>query len=195
MKAQKFKGQTLTRTKVINRILKVHSANNSALSESLWYQDAYSFASALSDTHTTAQAAGIIAALSPLKSWNSNKTLAALFTQGQRVGLHTGVMISKAEQIEETTRPDKILSILNGKKISAFFTNILNPTESGRVTIDRHAIAVCLGRTIRDNEASLTPKQYQFMEQCYKLAGARVGLLGHEIQATTWCEWRRMKAA
>ena len=74
--SQKFKGQTLTRTKVVNNILKTF--NKRAYSEGAnWYDEANEFARRLSFKYDiqTSKVCGVIAALSPLKTWEQNQLI------------------------------------------------------------------------------------------------------------------------
>jgi len=61
------------------------------------------------------------------------------------------------------------------------------------VTIDRHAIAIALGRTAKDNELQLTPKQYDWFQDCYRYLADRLGIRPSLLQSITWEIWRVIK--
>ena len=195
---QKFKGTILTQRKCVNNILKVY---NSSLSESIsndWYLDAHNFALKQSKLHNVPliKVCGIIASLSPLKSWTENKIIVGLFLSSGK-GKHTKAMVNKAKQILNC-EPDAecIANILNGNKIISFFFNIYNPQQGNFVTIDRHALSVCLYKSISDNEGKgITLKQYEFFVNCYRVAGAKIGISPVKMQAVTWEIWREQKNA
>ena len=82
------------------------------------------------------QTAGIIAALSPLKSWKENKRIAILFYQTGIIK-HTNLIKGKIYRIEKAKNISEIIKILNGRKIRSFYQNILG--YENVLTIDRHA--------------------------------------------------------
>lgn len=197
MVKQKFKGKDLTARKVINNILKVHN-NTEFSADKNWYVEANQLAQNLARKYNVdvLQASGVIASLSPLKSWDENKKIAEAFLRTGRAK-HTAAMTNKAKDIltyKGTAQREYILNTLNGNKIQSFFLNIAFPTVSDKVTIDRHAVAIALGRNAKDNELKdITDNQYLFFEDCYKAAAAKAGLLPHELQAVTWVKWRLLK--
>lgn len=196
---QKFKGKTLYTKTVVRRIIEVY---NKATDKKDWYQEANNFTFTLSykiwdknpETQKKAHAkvCGIIAAFSPLKSWNQNMLIAKLFVETGQMK-HTKTMGDKAKEILDSDgEVDTISEILNGNKITSFFLNILNPSNSQAVTIDRHAISIALGYSITDN-FQMTEKQYEFFSNCYRIASQKAGILPLQMQAITWTKWREMK--
>lgn len=190
---QVFKGQVLTRTKVVNNILRTYQKRTSA-DVFDWYNEAHDYAQYLSRRtgKSVAQCCGVIAALSPLKTWEQNKIIAYSMLTSNR-GQHTKVFIIKASQIMKSNSIEEICDILNGRKITAFFLNILRPQDSSVLTIDRHAIAISLGRDARDNEQRLTESQYNFFVECYTIAAAKADIKPILMQSITWEAWRRLK--
>jgi hypothetical protein len=194
---QKFKGSTLYRKRCVDNIIKVYN-NPKFEGGSSWYNDAHELANSLAKQFglTTLQVAGIISAFSPLKSWDENKKIAKQFlTNGN--GKHTKVMKQKAIDIKlynSTLEREFILTTLNGNKISNFFLNIAYPNESTSVTIDRHAIAVILGRNATENEGKgITDAQYEFLASCYRQASEILGVIPNQVQSVTWVKWRKLK--
>jgi hypothetical protein len=110
--------------------------------------------------------------------------------------MHTQAMLNKARDIKaynDSFSREFILTTLNGNKISNFFLNIAYPEDVQAVTIDRHAIAVCLGRNMRENEARLTDNQYNFFMSCYVDASEVLETKPNRVQAITWEKWRALK--
>ncbi len=191
----KFKifGKEYSRTQIKNNIMRVFELSQVGFE---WYQLAHHLAVELSldSQYTIAQTSGIIASLSPQKSWSENKKLARAFIlHGVRKG-HVGAMINKAVRISETTDRFEIASILNGQKIVSFYWNILNPMETNHVTIDRHAIGIALNGSNRKPLPSLqiTAKQYKFIAECYKYTAEKLDVIPAELQAVTWVTYREL---
>ena len=196
---QKFKGSTLFRKRCVDNILSVY--HNPDFSGGYnWYDKANELANVLATKYglTTLQVAGIIASLSPLKSWEENKKIAVQFLINGN-GKHTEAMKSKARDIKaysDSFEREFILATLNGNKISSFFVNIAYPNEGSYVTIDRHAIAICLGRNINENEGKgITDKQYEFLASCYRQAAEILDIVPNKVQSVTWVKWRKLKNA
>lgn len=185
-------GREYSRTQLKNNILKVYKISGAGKG---WYIESNELAVHLSSGNSLsiAQCAGIIAALSPQKSWPTNKMLAYDFIEfGKRSG-HMPVMIDKAEQITRTKDIQEIAGILNGPKITNFFYNILNPVGPEHVTIDRHALGVAIcGTKRRRIDLIMTDKQYKTIASAYKWTAEQLGILPLELQAMTWITYRQL---
>lgn len=197
MKVQRFKGRTIKQAKLVNNILKVYN-NDSFAEDQNWYVRANEYAKNLASINgiTVLQASGVIASLSPLKSWDENRRIAREFLNNGSA-YHTSTFIGKAEDIlnGDGTR-DSILTTLNGNKTRSFFLNIAYPNDITGVTIDRHALSVAMGKTLPDsNLKGITKNQYSFFESAYVQAADKVGILPHEMQAVVWVKWRKLKEA
>lgn len=214
----KFHGKQLTETKVVNNIIRVFNASNEFEKSDLWYQNANDFCFANAFRHnlynTTGkklslrQLAGITAALSPLASWNHNKSLVEKFislaienesTENlQKLGC-LSLGREKATAIFALCNDFKnddvaIKNVLNGDKIKSFYDNIVYHETSQNVTIDRHALSIALGFKLSSDgfqKNSMTKAQYQFFVNCYLKAAKKVNLTGLTIQAITWVVWRK----
>lgn len=161
-----------------------------------WYRLAREFAATLDSD--VSRAAGIIAALSPLQSWPTNKKMAAEFYAGRR-DVHTRNNVAKGERILAGENP---LDVLGGLKVRAFYCNIMGMDNDESVTIDRHAIAVCEGRPIKDSELKVyftKTRNRQYVEE-YRRAAKILSkelqspISASEVQATVWVWWRRNHA-
>lgn len=158
-----------------------------------WYDRANLFSLALSEKYGVSEmkAAGIIAALSPLKEWTLNKAMAEEFirTKGM-VCRHTSAQASKARKILNyaSTRKDVEVS-LGGLKTINFFNNIYDPSSKDHVTVDRHHIYLSLGWDAQ----VCTPKQYEFIKENTIILANELDIIPHELQSTLWVCWKRIK--
>lgn len=199
----KYRGKELSRTQVKNNIKKVLEAADKESFEfgREWYNIANQIAKneVIRGKYNLAQVVGVIAALSPLKSWEQNVTLARQFIrEGKRAGTFKA-MVNKADKILSLENPskDEVVEILNGQKIVNFFLNIYFPNKDVAVTIDRHAIGVAilgLDRVSLDaKELAPTKAQFEFLVHCYKWAAAEYDLSAIQVQAITWEHFRKLK--
>ena len=188
-----------SKTKIRNNILKVYKVSvNSEQND--WYREAHQFGVEVSSflksfknyDVTVNQVLGIVSALSPLKEWEKNKEIAVDFILTGDCG-HMGANKRKARAILDCDgSDDKILEILSGPKTSRFYMNMMYPDGTG-VTVDRHAIAIAIGRTATNKEQALTPKAYTFIEKCYIMTAETLGLDPLHLQSITWQAWKRIK--
>ena len=188
-----------SKTKIKNNILKVYKVSvNSEQND--WYREAHQFGVEVSSflksfknyDVTVNQVLGIVSELSPLQEWEKNKEIAVDFILTGDCG-HMGANKRKARAILDCNgSDDKILEILSGPKTSRFYMNMMYPDGTG-VTVDRHAIAIAIGRTATNKEQALTPKAYTFIEKCYIMTAETLGLDPLHLQSITWQAWKRIK--
>lgn len=136
--------------------------------------------------------AGILAALSPSSPWERNvlDAYAIAAEDGAHRFTTYGANVEKAYRIAAGESPDVVLG---GRKVRAFYQLILDPEQSGPVCIDRHALAVALGRPLSEEERSAFAKRaalYERFQTAYQRAAERIGTRPHECQATAWVVWR-----
>ena len=188
-----------SRTVIKNNILKVYKVS-ADYERNDWYREAHNFGVEVSSFMksfknidvSVNQILGVVSALSPLKEWSKNKEIAMDFILTGDCG-HMGANKRKARQILDCDGSDEeILKILSGPKTSRFYMNMMYPDGTG-VTVDRHAIAIAIGRTATDKEQSLTPKAYEFIEKCYIMTAETLGLDPLHLQSITWQTWKRIK--
>lgn len=194
---QVFKGEVLTRTKVVNRIVSTY-LKSSAVDRYDWYLDAHNYAQYLAKTFNVSVivASGIISALSPVKRWEENKRIAFEFIKSRgKSGGHMGQFLKKSKLILDIAITEEdVLKILNGNKIQSFFLNILHPTSKERVTIDRHALTIALGEICTDElYRGMTNLQYKFFVSCYVRASEKLGVSPLLVQSATWVYYRKNK--
>jgi hypothetical protein len=201
-----YKGEVLTRTKVINKIVKIYT-DTTEDERFDWYQDAKNkgieiaknnnaFVPLWGETaeRVNSKVWGVIAALSPVKTWSQNLIQAEQFYKSGDCG-HMGQFKTKARKIMQSDGSDEsILEILKGRKISAFYMNIKYPHHGANVTIDRHALSICLGKWVTDEEYSgMTASQYGFFQNCYILASVKLDTTPLLVQSSTWVRFRKIK--
>ena len=195
---------TYSKTKIKNNIIKTYKqSNQSELND--WYQEAHDFGCDVSGMFKGVpkrKVLGIVSALSPLKEWNKNKELAVDLISTGTCG-HMGRNIQKGRDIlaikgsnyrecDSMVLDFKIRKILNGEKTKAFYTNMTYPRGKG-VTVDRHAIAIAIGRTATDKEQSISKQVYTFIENCYIMTSETLNLAPLHLQSITWQTWKRIK--
>ena len=213
MEVIKIGDVTYSKTKIKNNIIKTYKqSNQSELND--WYQEAHDFGcdvSAMFKGVPKRKVLGIVSALSPLKEWNKNKELAVDLISTGNAG-HMKRNVQKARDIlalkgsgiycnhdeflgynDAITIDFKIRQILNGEKTKAFYTNMTYPRGKG-VTVDRHAIAIAIGRTATDKEQSISKQVYTFIENCYIMTSETLNLAPLHLQSITWQTWKRVKA-
>jgi len=220
MKTIKIGGIDYSRTKIKNNIMKVYNVSLES-EKNDWYKEANVFGSQVSEflsgfmsrDVSKRQVLGIVSALSPLKEWSKNKDLAVDLIMSGDCGhmqrnkqkaldilnlQYTGnghPMDSQRDEVfkeENVYYDDEILKILNGDKTKRFYLNMVYPSGGG-VTVDRHAIAIAIGRTATDKEQSISSAVYTFLEDCYIMTSETLGLTPLHLQSITWQAWKRIK--
>ena len=191
-----------SRTKIKNNILRVY-ADSLESEKNDWYREAHQWAVDVSKflwsfkriNVSVKQVLGITSALSPLKEWEKNKELTVDFILTGDCGhmRHNKLKAEKIRMAHSSINDDTILKILNGKKTQRFYMNMVHPDDGTGVTVDRHAIAIAIGRTATEIEQALTPKKYTFIEKCYKMTADALGLTPLHLQSITWQAWKRIK--
>lgn len=169
-----------------------------------WYGVAKSIAIVLADRYgvTTAQAIGVLAALSPRNKWTRNvidaeSAISAYVAAGSEQARLTkvctfGANKEKAIRILESgaeTIPT-ILEILSGPKLREFASCIAGLDD---VCIDGHAWCIWQGsRVTLADVPSIGVKLRREIKADYAQAAADLGLKASELQAITWVTWRRI---
>lgn len=162
-----------------------------------WYVDAHRIARVLAHNYgyTVAQAAGVLAAVSPLQSWGANVNLAGrimavggLESGYLKLGLSKATAILNGADIEATLKGDKTVN---------FYRSIVS-AGAGGVCIDRHAYSLAVNTRFEDGDIpTLKGKRYEAVVACYtraaKILSAEYGisLTPAQVQAVTWTLWRR----
>lgn len=174
-------------------------ATPESLAEGLaWYSVANQFARSLtSPAISLTQVCGVIAALSPQKSWKHNKTLAILAVTNGFASKHTKAMCAHADAILAGNHP---LDVMKGPKTRDFFRCIYNPHDIEAVCIDRHAVSIGVGKFLGDRAGSVgvvlkRVGEYERVQRAYRRAATTIGnILPMQVQAVTWVQWRKEHA-
>jgi hypothetical protein len=156
----------------------------------VWYSIGLEFGEALADGNADV-GCGVIASLSPQEGWDSNLLLAADLIDTGKAG-HTDLCVSRGRRIIDGEDPRQVLG---GQKVRSFYLNLRHPDKDGPVTIDRHAVAILFGRNLSDSERRILerPGVYERCAAVYRTVARRHGLLANQLQAITWCAWRKAK--
>ena len=197
MKAIQIGDIEYSRTKLQNNIKRTYKLSLGSEFNN-WYQEANDFGSDVAKLFDIplSKVLGVVSVLSPLKEWSNNKKLAIQFISSGDCG-HMKNNKKKAREILaldiDSALEFNILKIINGQKTTAFFLNMMYPNRSDYVTIDRHAVAIAIGRNATENEQVLNGKQYTFLRDCYIIVANKLGLAPLHLQSITWQTWKRLK--
>lgn len=155
----------------------------------VWYNNAHNLALELSPNDVW-KGAGVIAALSPLKRWDTNVNLARnAFSTGIVTGnmpLHNAI----AQRILDGEHP---LDVMRGDKTRNFTMAIATGGNSDIATIDRHAHDIAMARVFTDDTRKIGKRVYRDMAAGYRECADYFGESVNAIQAITWIVWRREK--
>lgn len=184
---------------VAENILAVYrQATVAELAEGLdWYSDAHKLACTLSPEDPR-EAAGVIAALSPMMPWDRNQALAVrAYADNRTASGALGGSVAKANRILNGESPEKVLG---GKKVRAFYGIIADPS-SDAVCVDRHAFDIAVGQvTNNESRQALSRKGiYEAFADAYVSASKTLSeetgmdISASQVQAVTWTVWRRLK--
>lgn len=126
-------------------------------------------------------AAGVIAALSPRKTWAQNLKLAEDCLARKKVG-STWALVRTAETVRDW--PDSPpLSTLKGPKVRAFYEAIMGDTNA--VVVD-----VWMLRALGFDGIPMTRKRYQWVATKFAHYAWQLGSRPAELQAQIWCHVR-----
>lgn len=169
-----------------------------------WYPTAYAIACKLAEKYNISPivAAGVIAALSPRNKWERNVADAENLTKVYSVDPDSvasvkvctfGANKAKAVQMlaEAPETVDAALNILSGPKLQEFFSCIMG--IDGEVCIDGHAYSIWAGdRITLANVPNIGKKLRAQIKADYTEAAKIANVKSSEMQAVTWCAWRRI---
>jgi hypothetical protein len=137
--------------------------------------------------------AAIIAAVSPGLRWERNIEAAERIIRGEELtglGIRWYEGVRKAKRILAGRPP---LSVLKGPKVRAFYDCILDPEHTLSVCIDGHAYSIWAGQRIKlDDIPPFNDRLYSRISGDYWAVARHVGIRPCQLQAITWCTWRRL---
>lgn len=134
--------------------------------------------------HSFRSVVGAVAAVSPMVNWDSviARLPGWICYEESIPGFKRN--IDKARLILETND----VSLVKGPKCTAFFINLLQPTNPWPVTIDRHAAGVWANGD--KTERKLTPSLLRRIAEDYRTAGDELHILPNQVQAVTWVAFK-----
>lgn len=194
---------TSTNVQNIKAIHRLATATETAEGKA-WYPTAQAIARNLASRYGIheAEAAGVIAALSPRNRWERNvhdaeALISAYVAAGAEQAMLTKVCTftnnkKKAVRILAAgvlTDAD-VLEILSGPKLREFYSCIRGITD---VCIDGHAFCIWNGgRTGLADVPAIGVKLRREIKADYAQAAEDLGLTAAALQAITWVAWRRL---
>lgn len=147
-----------------------------------WYKDAHLRAKRISKGLKVPlyKVVGVIASLSPRNKWDRNmKDAVALIRKGKKAKVATfNANKRKALLVLEASNEKQVRILLNGRKITSFYENILRPYKNSSVTVDVWAF--------RSLGMEPLNKNYSLVEDAYKSTAKELGIKNHELQAIIW---------
>ena len=183
----------------VERILDVYSrATEDHIREGTkWYDDAHAIAVDMwvrypKKLNSVAHAAGILAAFSPIESWERNIEKAWMFLDTGDCG---ALSRSKDEALLITYGFDPLDILFRGGrnfKVQSFYRNIADPTDPNPVTVDRHAKAIVYDDSsiVYKRPGAPTQVEYEHYAEAYRKAAKEVDKVPSQLQAVTWLAWR-----
>lgn len=191
-----------------SNILAVYQLANTAdrVNGMSWYARAKELAIALClqyDQLSPYKAAGVIAALSPRNKWERNMADAENLIRVWSIDPESADSVkvctfgpNKAKAIAILNLPEgtdggDVRSLLSGPKLVEFFNCIMG--EQDDVCIDGHAYSIWAGdRITLANVPSIGKKLRATIKADYRAAAQEAKITAAEMQAVTWCAWRRL---
>jgi len=186
-------------TTITNLALLAFKNETKALEALSWYDYAGRFCAELDKDHSLPQGttAGVVAALSPLNTWECQvKFTPGIISHAVQL-LHEGKSPYHAIHLSFSSNKDKAarilcgeapLDVLGGDKVRNFFRNLTGDWEA--VTIDRHAISITGFTSKSADTGKLTSGVYSRLAFAFSSAAKSIGIAPAECQALTWCYWR-----
>ena len=162
-----------------------------------WYSEAYHIAGSLAlDYGTTREiAAGVLAALSPLNSWQSNVNLATRFLAAG--GLDAGYLSTGLAKARAILAGTPVLEVLTSPKVQSFYACILTRGVTESVCVDRHALDAAMNvRHTDETRPEIRGKRYADAAEAYRRAAVIISKEGQvvsaaQLQAIVWVTWRQ----
>ena len=174
-----------------------------------WYARAMIAAQTISNSTgvNVNKVAGVIAALSPNNRWERNlidaEYVCKVYINGDvedvmNVKVCTyGKMLLKAVNFLQCDNISEIPTILNGRKIRAFYECIIGKSDS--VVVDGHAYSIWIGERLTMKQVpNIGIKLYASITADYIAATQEINdkfntnLLPFQVQAVTWVTWKRL---
>lgn len=175
-----------------------------------WYPDAHALAGELAaslpaghpfhgDEH---RAAAVLARYSVQTSWPQNVRLARMAYAASQDPATALAGIMATPTLGATRRAvarllvggEDVSAVITSQKVSDFLRCIADPWNDSAAVIDRHALAIALGRPLARDEQGMSAKLYRTTADVYRAAAGEAGLLPLTVQAVSWVAWRNRYA-
>jgi hypothetical protein len=150
-----------------------------------WYPAARNLAVAISEryAYSTESVAGAIAWLSPGVRWASN--IADAYDLARDISKKTATTYSSnVEKARDSLLIGYPTFTPTSHKVGAFYSNIMNPDTSERVTVDRWILR---SHGLRE---AVSAKQYETIARCYRETARELGESPSALQAIVWLHTR-----
>lgn len=170
------------------------------LEGALWYSRALSICTLMATqfSRNTELVVGVVSLLSPRNEWHRNITdaenLIAAYIGGcsEPGDIKCCTFNSNKEKAWQLLELGTVNHSLFGRKQFSFFRNILG--DSSVVTVDGHAYHIWLGVYAPISKArTISAKLYSNITTDYQTVANLLGLEAHQLQATTWLTYKRLR--
>jgi hypothetical protein len=132
---------------------------------------------------------GAFAALSPNLDYLNNLRSTVSLLRGSERTAGYGACRDRAQR---ALRGEHFLAFTRGPKTRAFFSNIMDPSDPGPVTVDGHAYCAYVGQRMTMREVVYLRMNYDGVADAYREAAGRVNVLPCQFQAVLWFAWKRI---
>jgi len=145
-----------------------------------------------------ARVAAVFVSLSPNNDYLKNLRSTAAVLRGHKEGVPVSqISVSTYNHCKHRAYAfaaglADFLDVTQGKKIRAFYQNILDPKDPAPVTIDGHMLGVWLGRQITMKEAARIKWRYETIAEDFRAVAGDVGVRPNQVQAVAWFCWKRV---
>ncbi len=148
--------------------------------------------------YTLEQIVAVFVALSPNNDYKGNlkSTLAVLTGHRRKMdpkSITTSTYGHCRDRAYSYLDGVSFLETSKGKKIRAFYRNILNPLDPEPVTIDGHAFNAWRNEvtTMKDVATRMNGSTYDLVATDFRKVGKKLGLIPNQVQAICWFAWKR----
>lgn len=116
------------------------------------------------------------------------------------IGIVTGQLSSDTKVVAYPTNRIKALAILrgdlsklNGRKVTSFYHNTLNPDKDEYVTIDGHMLGAWVGaRLLLKRDAHVKAFEYPIICEHFREVAQYAKISAPRLQSTIWLTWKRL---
>lgn len=163
-----------------------------------WYKTAFNYCENLGIEYQipTERVVALVSVISPGLIWGGNMTipeqLIDLHQRNVPVDEWSGFQCWPTNLKKAKAILDGDLSVMRGRKVEAFYANIMGDTEP--VTIDRWSIRVAFDdpKVGGQDIAPSGKASYNALADAYRAVAAIVGVDACDVQAVTWTVYRYM---